>query len=80
MKHFPYRSMRLFLWMAVAASAFGLFADVTKELLEGDVDLIDRTILLLIVKTRTPSLTVAAVDLTALGSMSLIGLFTAFAG
>ena len=73
------RSGRLYLWFGVTTLAFGVFARITRELLEGEVDTADRAILLLVAKLRSPSLTVAAMDVTALGSTTLIVLFAAAA-
>jgi undecaprenyl-diphosphatase len=61
-----------------AALALLIFVRITRELIEGDVGAMDSAILLAVAKTRTPWLTVAAVDLTALGSITLVVLFSAF--
>ena len=45
---------------------------------EGDVSAADRAILLAVARTRTPLLTSAAIDVTALGSITLVVLFSAF--
>ncbi len=68
---------RVLLWLGATALAFGMFVDITKDMLEGDVDAVDRAILLAVVKTRTAWLTTAALDLTALGSFTLVLLFSA---
>lgn len=72
------RAGRLLLWLGGAALAFGVFLSLTKELIEGDVSAVDSTILLAVAKTRTPWLTTVAVDVTALGSTTLVVLFSAF--
>lgn len=72
------RAGRLLLWLGGAALAFGVFLSLTKELVEGDVSAVDSTILLAVAKTRTPWLTTVAVDVTALGSTTLVVLFSAF--
>jgi undecaprenyl-diphosphatase len=61
-----------------AALALLVFVRITRELIEGDVSAVDSAILLAVAKIRTPWLTVAAVDVTALGSTTLVVLFSAF--
>ena len=80
MNHLPRQAGCLFLWMGIASLAFGLFVHITRKLLEGDFDLVDRMILLFVVKIRSPWLTLAAVDLTALGSVSLVVSFSSLSG
>jgi undecaprenyl-diphosphatase len=75
---FSARAGRLSLWMGGAALAFLIFVRITRELIEGDVGAFDSTILRTVAKTRTPWLTIAAVDVTALGSITLVVLFSAF--
>lgn len=75
---FSARAGRLSLWMGGAALAFGMFVRITRELIEGDVAGMDSAILLAVAKKRTPWLTIAAVDVTALGSITLVVLFSAF--
>ena len=79
MNRFPGPTARSFLWIGLTALALGLFIDITKDLLEGEVNFIDQSILLAVGRIRVPWLTVAAVDVTALGSITLILLFSAFA-
>ena len=69
---------RLSLWLGGAALAFGMFVRITRELIEGDVGAMDSAILLAVARRRTPWLTIAAVDVTALGSITLVVLFSAF--
>src|SRR5664279_4763203 len=76
---FSARRGRLYLWLGGAALAFLIFFRITRELIEGDVGDMDSAILLAVAKRRTPWLTVAAVDVTALGSITLVVLFSAFA-
>ena len=66
---FSPRAGHFSLWLGGAALAFGMFVSITKELLEGDVGAMDSPILLAVAKKRTPWLTIAAVDVTALGSI-----------
>jgi undecaprenyl-diphosphatase len=61
-----------------AALAFLMFVRITRELIEGELSAMDSTILLSVVKTRTPWLTTEAVDVTALGSTTLVVLFSVF--
>jgi undecaprenyl-diphosphatase len=61
-----------------AALAFGVFVTITRELIEGEVGAGDSAILLTVAKARTPWLTGIAVDVTALGSISLVVLFSVF--
>ena len=75
---FSARAGRLSLWLGGAALAFGMFVRITRELIEGDVGVMDSAILLAVAKKRTPWLTTSAVDLTALGSITLVVLFSAF--
>jgi undecaprenyl-diphosphatase len=72
------RAGRLSLWLSGAALGFGMFVRITRELIEGDVGAMDSAILLAVAKKRTPWLTVAALDVTALGSITLVVLFSAF--
>jgi len=72
------RAGRLSLWLGGASLALLIFVRITRELIEGDVGAMDSAILLAVTKTRTPWLTVVAVDLTALGSITLVVLFSAF--
>lgn len=75
---FSVRTGRLSLWLGGAALAFLVFFRITRELIEGDVGATDRSIMIAVAKMRTPWLTIAAVDLTALGSITLVVLFSAF--
>jgi len=73
------RPGRLSLWLlGGAALALVIFVRITSELIEGDVSALDSAILHAVAKTRAPWLTVAAVDVTALGSITLVILFSAF--
>jgi hypothetical protein len=64
---FSPRAGRLSLWLAGAALALLVFVRITRELIEGDVGAVDRAILLAL-----------ASDVTALGSITLVVLFSAF--
>ncbi|HLJ13113.1 MAG TPA: phosphatase PAP2 family protein [Bryobacteraceae bacterium] len=72
------RAGRLSFWLGGGALAFLAFVRITRELLEGDVGAMDNAILLAVAKTRTPWLTSAAIDVTALGSITLVVLFSVF--
>ena len=72
------RAGHLSLWLGGAALALLAFVRITRELIEGDVGAVDRAILLAVARTRAPWLTVAAIDVTALGSITLVALFSAF--
>jgi hypothetical protein len=76
---FSARAMKASWWMGMASLAFGLFIKITSELLEHEVSGVDRTILIGFAKARTPWLTVVAVDLTALGSVTLVVLVSTIA-
>ena len=69
---------RLSLWLGGAALALGMFVRITRELIEGDVSAMDSAILIAVARRRTPWLTIAAVDVTALGSITLVVLFSVF--
>jgi len=75
---FPARTGRLSLWLGGAALALFAFVRITREYIEGDVGAMDRTIALAVARMRTPWLTIAAIDVTALGSITLVILFSAF--
>jgi undecaprenyl-diphosphatase len=75
---FSARAGRLSLWLGGAALAFLMFVRVTRELIEGDVSAVDRSILLTVARSRTPWLTIVAIDVTSLGSITLVVLFSAF--
>ncbi len=72
------RAGRLSLWYGGAAFAFLIFIRITRELIEGEVSAVDSKILLAVARIRTPWLTMVAVDVTALGSITLVILFSAF--
>lgn len=73
------RAGRLSVWFGVAALALLAFIRITRELIEGEVSAVDRTILLAVTKTRVPWLTSTAIDVTALGSITLVALFSVLA-
>jgi undecaprenyl-diphosphatase len=72
------RAGRLCTWLGGAALSLLIFVRITRELIEGDVSALDSAILLAVARTRTPWLTIAAIDVTALGSITLMVLFSAF--
>ena len=73
------RAGRLSLWWGSAALTLLIFVRITRELIEGEVGAMDRAILFAVAKSRTPWATSIAVDITALGSITLVVLFSAFA-
>jgi undecaprenyl-diphosphatase len=73
------RAIFLSLTLGVAALAIGTFIRITQELLERDVDAVDRTLLLRVIAGRTPWLNAVMVDMTALGSATLVALFSLIA-
>src|SRR5450756_1574157 len=75
---FSARAGRLSLWLGGAALALLAFVRITRELIEGEVGALDSAILLTAAKARTPWLTMVAVDVTALGSITLVVLFSVF--
>ena len=75
---FSVRSWGLCPWLGGASLALLIFVRITRELIEGDVGALDNVILHAVAKTRNPWLTVTAVDVTALGSITLVVLFAAF--
>jgi undecaprenyl-diphosphatase len=76
---FSARVGRLYLWWGGAVLAIGTFARFTREMIEGEASTFDNGILLRVAKIRTPSLTSAAIDVTALGSSALVISLTAIA-
>ena len=72
-------AIKFSLWLGAASLAFAFFIKLTSELLEHEVSGLDRTILIGFAKARVPWLTVMAVDLTALGSITLVVLISIIA-
>ena len=75
---FSARAGRVSLWLGGASLALLAFVRITRELIEGDVTAFDSAIQLTVARIRTPWLTSAAVDVTALGSITLVVLFSVF--
>jgi undecaprenyl-diphosphatase len=71
------REKHLSLWLGAASLSFGVFIKITSELLENDVHGVDSIILAAVLNLRRPWLSGIAVDLTALGSTTLVVLITA---
>ena len=63
------------LWLIGAALLIGGFLKLTSELLEGELQGADSSILRAFARVRSPALTATALDNTALGSPTLIVLF-----
>lgn len=68
---------RLTLSLGGAALAFLTFILITRELVEGDVDGFDKQLMLAVDSMRNPWLTSVATDITALGSLTIVVLFSA---
>jgi undecaprenyl-diphosphatase len=60
--------------------AVGTFLKLTSELTEGELDAFDRELLSRVIAMRTPALNGAAVDITALGSVTVVTLVVIIAG
>ncbi len=73
------RATQLTLWLGAAILGFSLFFLITHELLEQELFSLDHAILLGAGKIRVPWLTVIALDLTALGSTTIVALISAVA-
>jgi undecaprenyl-diphosphatase len=73
------REKQLSLWLGAASLSFGIFIKITSELLENEVRGVDSSILTVVGRMRRPWLTSAAVDLTALGSITLVVLISTVA-
>ena len=72
------REGRLSLLLGGAAFALSLFVLITRELIEGEVGATDNAIMHAVSRMRTPGLTSSAMDVTALGSITLVVLFSVF--
>jgi undecaprenyl-diphosphatase len=71
------KTLALLLWLGAASLLFGAFVKITWELHEdSEFPKFDRTVLLFIEKLRYARLNGAAVDITALGSPTVIFLLT----
>lgn len=67
------RARRLQL-VALGVVAVGAFVKLTSELREGELDVLDQAVLLRAASLRSPHVNAAAVDLTALGSATVLTL------
>ena len=76
---FSDREKRLSLWLGAASLSFGIFVKITSELLENEVRGLDSSILTAVATIRRPWLTGIAVDVTALGSLTLVVVISAVA-
>jgi len=76
---FSARAGRISLWLGGASLALLAFVRITRELLEGDVSPVDSAVLQAVMRIRRPWLTSSAIDVTALGSITLVVLFSVFA-
>ena len=73
---FSGREKRLSLWLGATSLCFGVFVKITSELRENEVHSLDSSVLTAVVKIRRPWLTGVAVDVTALGSITLVTLIS----
>jgi undecaprenyl-diphosphatase len=75
------RERRWILYLAAALTAFGTFLEISGELIE-DSELLamDTHILRYVASLRRPGITIHAVDLTALGSVTLLSLTSLIVG
>jgi undecaprenyl-diphosphatase len=77
-----YRSWLQARWslrVGLAALALGSFVKLTAELREGELDALDRAVLTRIASLRAPTLNAIAVDLTAIGSVTVVALLVSTA-
>lgn len=69
------RERRWLLYLAASLAALGTFLEIGEELLEDDeLSALDARLLSAVAALRTPWLTIHAIDITALGSLTLLGL------
>lgn len=74
---FSPRTFRTGLWLAAASAAIGVFLKITDEVVESEkLARADAAIVEAVASLRTPWLNATAVDLTALGSLTLVVLLT----
>lgn len=77
-----YRELLRARWTLLAAlglAGIGVFAKLTRELTEGELDGFDRALLTQVISLRTPRMNGIAVDLTALGSVTVLTLIVTVA-
>lgn len=67
------------LWSGLTALTLWMFIYITGELVEGEPMILDRVLILWAARVRSPWLTAAALDVTALGSFTLVLMFAIFA-
>jgi len=77
--HFSEYEKRLSLWLGASFLFLAIFLKLTSELVENEVQGRDAIILAAIASLRRPWLTGIAIDLTALGSMTLVILISLIA-
>jgi undecaprenyl-diphosphatase len=70
---------RFLLWSALTAFTLWMFIYITSELVEGEPLIVDRVLIIWAARVRSPWLTAAALDVTALGSVTLVLMFAVFA-
>ena len=72
----PFYSKSLILYLGGAAFLFGLFIKFSSELVGSEVTACDQTVLAWVTAHRWPAIDVVAVDVTALGSKTVLSLLT----
>lgn len=70
---------RWLLLAALGSGGIGVFVKLTAELTEGELDALDRAILAQVIALRTPAMNGISVDLTALGSVTVLTLIVSIA-
>jgi undecaprenyl-diphosphatase len=71
------RERRWWLLLAASLSALGTFLEISEELIEDDdLTRLDLRVLRTVAALRLPWLTISFIDITALGSLTLLGLVT----
>jgi undecaprenyl-diphosphatase len=70
---------RFLLWSGITAFTLWMFIYITNELVEGEPLAVDRVLIIWAARVRSPWLTAVALDVTALGSVTLVFMFAIFA-
>src|SRR5450432_3107993 len=67
---------QLTMWLGAASLFFAVFLKITSELFENEVQGLDTSLLMAVARMRSPWLSNAAMDITALGSVALVTVIT----
>jgi undecaprenyl-diphosphatase len=70
---------QLTMWLGAASLFFAVFLKITSELFENEVQGLDTSLLMAVARMRSPWLSNAAMDITALGSVALVTVITVVA-